>query len=487
MAIDFQPIETQSKIDFQPIGQEQAKPDPLENLENDPMSSVFQSAPKTFTGKSFEEMAKERDYSDLQPKDAPFDRNLGRVKNAAMASNVGGAIADTLATPATYAGGPLGEIGGEVLGAAGKTLIGAKDAISKSASNYVTDVVAPKAYQMYQDSVQKFTPEIRKFATDKLKIPQSAVDTIRRNGVQSVQNVRNSFGDSTDPIFQKITEGIQNFRTKADDAYKTAMDAVPDGHLFKINGTYNKLENTLQKNKLVDLQGNPTQRLAGADPVYQKMNNIYQDMKSSLVPDGKKIATGNVPKTDFNYYRDSFNRLYRDNPSDRDVKGIIDSLYDDADSAGFNGIKQARSLQKQAFEIEDKYAASPLIKEGKLDNFHNLTENDKRNLSSLQGKIGVNFMDDLENVSAGKYLDKLNEFNKDRFVNDLNKASDPKYTNYIKSQYSDLLGSGNADSIFKDIVAGRQGRQIKTAGKYFAGAGIVGGAGEVIKNKLFGH
>lgn len=543
MAIDFQPIEqsqTQSKIDFQPMDSSSIKKTPLydklgmsltpeQKTAHPVLAGVDQTARDVTTlgykaadALSLGNISSQLKKHDIEPPNfedtAPENKSglnlagdaiglrgllthplvraggaaveAGKVGTAAAIGGATGALAapenDTLGNRAIQAG--VGAVGGGGMAKTPQIIQSVGSAINnvkKSAESYVTDVVVPKAHKMYQDAVNNFTPEIRKFATDKLKIPQSAVDTIRRNGVQSVQNIRNSYGDSTDPIFQKINQGIQDFRIKADDAYKSAMDAVPEDSLFKINGTYDNLENALQKNKLIDLVGNPTQRLAGADPVYQKLNNIYQDMKASLVTDGK--ATGQVPKSDFSYYRDSLNRLYRDNPADRDVMGVMNTLYDDADKAGFNGIKQARNLQKQAFEVENKYANSPLIKEGKLDNFHNLTDNDKRTLASLQGKIGVNFIDDLENVSAGKYLDKLNEFNKDRFVTDLNAASDPKMTNHIKSKYEDLLGKSNADSIFDDIIASRTGRKIKTAGKVLAGAGAGSGIGILIKDKIFGH
>lgn len=453
--------------------------------------TLIQPAAQSLTGKSMEQRAVEDvnspDY--LQSKTAPFDKNIPKNgENPAMGKIITGQIEDQATIPLNYVGGKLIEPVAKGIGAGVSAIGKGISNISKSAPNYVTDVVAPKAYQMYQDAVQKFTPEIRDFAANKLKIPQSAIDTIRRNGVQNVQSTVDANGGSTDPIFQKINDGIQNFRSKADDAYSAAMNAVPEDHLFKINGTYNTLENTLQKYKLIDLKGNPTDRLVNADPVYQKLNNLYQDMKSGLVPQGKTIATGSVPKTDFQYYRDSLSRLLRDNPSDRDVMSVKNALYDDADKSGFNGLKNARNLQDQAFDIEKKFSSNPLIKEGKLDNFHNLTEANKRDLSSLQSRIGVPFMDDLEKISAGKYLDKLNEYNSNTFASDLNKAKDPTWTNDIQGKYENLIGKKNAQDIFDDVRSHVKGVNLKNTAKWAGGIGvgttIAGGVGKGIYDRI---
>lgn len=375
--------------------------------------------------------------------------------------------------------------------------IGAQN-VSKSASNYVTDVVAPKAQKMYEESISKFTPEIQKFAEDKLGIPRSAIETIKKQGIAGIENVRTSLKDSTDSIYQKLEGGLTNIRNQADKAYQMAMDSTPEGKSINIKSSIEVAGKKLKDLGLITNGGNLTelgQSEIARDSVYGKLLDFYKSAdsisgvkgireKGSIgdltINQGSKLMQSrfntNVNKDQYQFFRDKLNALYKGKPSDIDVSDVVNQFYKDGESSGIKGLQNARNLQRNAFSLEDKYQNSPLIKERKLNNYHNFTEEEKRSLNDLQKSIGVDVNGDLSAVSTGKYIDKLKEYSPDRFVEDLNKAADPKYTNHIKAKYIDILGKDKADEIFNEIIASRRGRYIRQGAKGLAGLAIGAGA-----------
>ncbi len=485
--------------------------------------TIMQPAAKSLTGKSLEEQQRDKDLNsagntDFKGMNADEIKNkLSDVQDSSLKNAVGAQIGDMATTPINYVGGKLIEPVAKGIGSGVNAIGKGISNISKSAPNYVTDVVAPKAYQIYQDAVSKFTPEIQKFA-DKLNIPKSAIDTIKKNGVQDVMNTRQQLGDSTDSIVQRLNSGIENFRNNADKVYQTAMDNAPEGKSINIKPSINAAGNKLRNLGLITKNGNLTElgnSEIARDSVYGKLLDFYKSADSISGIEGIKAKAGikgidsisgkggadltvnqgskliqsrfntNVNKDQYQFFRDKLNSLYKGKPSDVDVSDVVNQFYKDGENSGIKGLQNARILQKKAFDIEDNY--SNLVKERSFDKFHTLPQEQIRNMQSLERKVGVPFMDDLEKVSAGKYLDKLNEYNPDKFVTDLNAAKDKGMINHIQSKYEDLLGKQNAKNVFDEVRSHVAGQNTKS-GLLKAGSTITGvGAGYEVGRKIFGH
>lgn len=87
--------------------------------------TVMQPMAKSLTGKSLEDMAREKSLAGQDVPAAtsrPFDANLGNVQDAAFKNSVQAQAGDALTTPANYAGAALIKGGGQLLGDAGKGL-----------------------------------------------------------------------------------------------------------------------------------------------------------------------------------------------------------------------------------------------------------------------------------------------------------------------------------------------------------------------------
>ena len=495
-----------------------------------PFKPAFQDPVETITGKSMFQRSQESSVSRIPPRSG-----LEIFEQTAMgtARDFGALVGGSFASPASVAtmgigaipamGKTVGQVvGGAVAGtSAGKAVRGAlqtpiqevgkaigrgitapiratKEVLTRSAPDYITQVVAPKAYQSYQNSVNKFTSQIQSFS-EKLNIPKSAIDVIKNKGVSLIQQTRKSLGDSFDNIYQRITSGFEAKRNLADEVYRKAIDNIP----VNFGGTVDVRKTLgIMRNVFKGSLGEATRGAQG--------NRLYQIMKElkSRQPAPKGFyAEGSVPtptqlsrqfkgekltdiaeevrlsKKQFMEVRDALNSLYRENPYDRNVAKVMSQLYTDGEKSGLKGLLKARDLQKQAFQMEEKFGKNAVIKERKLTNYHKLTAEEKRNLKEIEKYTGEKFVDDLEQLSTGQYIDKLMEYNPERFVADLNKAVDRKWTKHILDQYREILGNKEANKIFMDIFAHQRALRTKSVGKIIGGAALTG-AGLGIGSRL---
>jgi len=341
--------------------------------------------------------------------------------------------------------------------------------------DYITKTLYPRVQKIVKSNIEKITPGIERFAKEKLKISQSAIDTIKRKGARAIQETETKLGN-TDNISQRIRQGLESKRLQADNLYRTVVDKFTgtiDASPFRI-----KLGQILRQKGWVDQTGKPTNRFgAKLDPVLDDLTRLHQDLRT--VYKGKNIKGFRVPKEDFTTYRDLLGRLLKDRPSDVSIMQLREALYQSAERSGMKGIIQARNLERVANQVEGKLVKKGLVGEKGLGNFHNMTQEQLRALKEIEFYIKEPFIDDLANLTAAKDLTKITSIIDDvpgqgnPLVNQLVKATDPKNFNYIKNNLRPFLGEAT-ESIFKDLGAHRFATGIKTAGKW--GGGIVGGA-----------
>jgi hypothetical protein len=367
--------------------------------------------------------------------------------------------------------------------------------LKKSSADYINQKVVPDAYEAYQNSIKNWTPQIQKFAVEKLGIPPTAVDTIKKKGVDYVNKVRVFYDDTTDLISQKIIGGFEDKWKVADDAYGSAMNNVGSGKAININRSINEAGARLKRLGLITERGNLTElgkSEISRDSVYGKMLDFYQsaDAISGVEKlQGKSLTQGQmikamkadretlVNKDQYTFLRDKLNSLYKNKPSDVDVSRVVNQFYADGEASGLKGLQQARSLQRQAFQAEEKYlnkqgGLKALGKERGLDKFHKMTQDEIRQLREVENYTGVKFVDDLDALTAGRELDKLTAFDINKFSADLNKAVDPKWTEWVKKEYRELLGEPATKKIFDEVVKHRRGIKIKQLGGIGVGVGV---------------
>ena len=349
------------------------------------------------------------------------------------------------------------------------------DYLKKSGADYVTTKVAPKAYQIYQDNVSKFTPYIQRFAKDKLGISEGTINTIKKFGIDLTSEVRKLYNDSTDAIYQKIGAGIAKKDALVEEAYTKASRNMGNKDLIPLDRTYKSMQGFLRRIGYIDQTGNETSLVKGMaqDSPLKQILNHYQSLKPGA---GMANTPGGINKFQWKLLRENLSKAWRTEKTfKREITTMLDSLHSDAEKAGMYGIKNARSLARQNFDAEENILSNSLIKERKLDKFQSLSQVEKRQLMDIEKYTGEKFVDDLDRLTADRALDKLREYNPKRFAIDLNSAVNKTWTETIKNEYRDLLGT-KTDEIFNDIVAHRKGLNIRS-GLKTAGTGAAGAVG----------
>lgn len=408
------------------------------------------------------------------------------------------ALAPKVAPLATKAGQAVGKV-------AGAPIRFVKNIARRSAANYITDDVAPQAHAIYKDSVNKFTPQIQQFARRELKVPETAIKTISKNSVDDVMATAEKYGNSTDPIYQKLDQGFVNKENFADKVYQAAMDSAPEGRNINIRPAIEESGRRLKSLGLITENGNLTQlgrSEISRDTVYGKLLDFYKSAdaisgvknlqgkpltQGQMIKASKALRETLVNKDQYTFLRDKLNSLYKNKPSDVDVSKVVNRFYADGEASGIKGLQQARSLQRQAFQARENLYRKGLIAEKKLDKFQTLSAAEKRQLSEIEKYIGEPFIDDLDKLTAAKELQKFDTYNLNNFQRELSEAVDPKWTMTRFKEYKSLLGEKNAMDIFREVVAHRKAVNIKK-GALTAGGVLAGGAGGYqVGRKIFGQ
>lgn len=384
---------------------------------------------------------------------------------------------------------PLATKAGQAVGkAAGAPVRFAKNVARRSAANYITDDVAPQAHAVYQDSIKKFTPQIQQFAKEELMIPETAIKTISKSGVDDVMATAEKYGNSTDPIYQKIQEGIQAKDVAVNEAYKQAFSGVSNKAPIPVNRTYRAMSGLLKRVGYIDELGNATTigKSQSRNQVLGPILDYYESLNpSQSFNKGGLKSPGSINKSQWILFRENLSRLQRQSGSQRkSVTAILDALHSDAESAGLRGIKNARALARSNFQAEDNILTNALIKEKKLDRFQKLSMEERRQLRAIERYVGEPFVDDLDKLTAAQELQKFDKYDLGNFQRELSEAVDPKWTMTRFKEYKALLGEKNAMDIFREVVAHRKATKIRKGAILLGSLGAAEGGRRVIMNQL---
>jgi len=414
----------------------------------------------------------------------PLSALSGLVQSGVMGAGLvkgAQALAPKVAPIAAKAGQAIGKF-------AGAPVRFIKNISRRSAANYITDDVAPQAHAIYQESVKRFTPQIQQFAKEELKIPETAIKTISKNGVDDVIATSEKYGNSTDPIYQKIQNGIQAKDAQVTEAYKQAFSGVSNKMPIGVNRTYRAMSGLLKRVGYIDEMGNATTlgKSQSRNQVLGSILDYYESLNpsSSFNKVGLK-SPGAINKSQWLLFRENLSRLQKQSGSQRkSVTTILDALHSDAEASGMKGIQNARSLARANFQAEDNILNNAIIREKRLNNFQKMSAEEVRQLKSIERYIGESFVNDLDKLTAAQELQKFNKYDLGNMQRELEEAVDPRWTMTRFKEYKALLGEKNAMDIFREVIAHRKATRLKTGAKFVGGTALGGGIATGIYNKI---
>jgi len=248
-------------------------------------------------------------------------------------------------------------------------------------------------------------------------ITDATVSTIKRLGASKVFDPLKEKADYiTQNLVPRVYTKVNKIVQSAHDAYNKAVSSAPEGKSINIRPAIEKAGNELKQLGLITESGQMTElgnSEIARDSVYGKLLDFYQsaDAISGVGKlQGKTLTQGQmlkafkaegetlVNKKQFLFFRDKLNSLYKNKPSDIDVSGVRDAFYKSAEASGMKGLNAAKALENNVFEIEDKL--------------------------------------DIKKIAT-----------------DLIKAKNPQFTESIKQEYKKILGPGNFEDIWDDLMA----------------------------------
>lgn len=336
--------------------------------------------------------------------------------------------------------------------------------------DYITRNLVPRAKEIISKNIERFGPGIEKFARDKLKIPQSSINTIKGKGVRAVNAVKTKY-QNTDQIYQKITQGLENKRLQINEMFRKPVDSFKgtiDASRFRT-----ELGKILRDNQWIDQVGNPTNRFGkGINKTLDQLTRLHQTFRT--IHQGKQIKGFKINKQDFLNYRDMLSGLLRDNPADRFVQQLKNTLYNSAESSGMKGIVAARNAERVFQNVNKNLTQKGLIGERGLSKLHKMTQEQLRSLKELEYYLKDPFLDDLAKMTAAEDLAKVASFIDDipgqpsKIYTLLQKATSGREFTNVKDILKPFLGD-KTDDIFNSLMRHRRAMGVRTTGKIAAG------------------
>lgn len=237
----------------------------------------------------------------------------GLVKGAGLLANVGRGAVGGAASLASLLPSPsqaptlqsasdqilnnakMGAIGGAVLGGA-SVLSKAKSLTDHLLGLDIQNKYVPAAEKIYQDAVNKFTPQIQDFAVNKVNVPQEVVDHISQRTPQQISASSNAMNNSQDTVFQMMKNGMEQKNSEVGEAYRNAFNTVPADTSIATPTTFKSMGDTLKKYGYINNSGNPLPfaNSIGRDPALGQINDFYQSMRPATVLQDR-LSGGQLP------------------------------------------------------------------------------------------------------------------------------------------------------------------------------------------------
>lgn len=312
---------------------------------------------------------------------------------------------------------------------------------AKEAVDYVKTHLAPQVQEIYEKSVDDFIEPVRKYAVDKLKVPVNAVNTITKMGYGRVKEVAAKFGNRVDDFVDVIDNGLDAKVEQAGNMFDESLAGLEKPYV-NAGRTKNAASKILRENNFLKPNGDIVDGFGAKEvpQVFKVIADVYERVRE----------TNTLDVNDFRFFRRMIRKANKTSGEFYiDGSKVIDSLYDDVAHSGAVGIKDAKRAYAVAKGNQKAYQGK--FKVNKLNKYHKMTKQELADINNIQKHIDDNFIDDLAAVTAEKEMSVYQKRDIDWMSDKLQSATDPKNTESVRRQLSEIIGPEQADDIINNI------------------------------------
>ncbi len=304
--------------------------------------------------------------------------------------------------------------------------------VPKQAVDHIAELT-PKTVKNMAAGAENTDPVVLKIQSD-LGAKQAEIDKAYST---AMNNVSNDTSINTPDTYQAMGDFLKKYGYIKQNGAQNPMAMLPSRNpvLEKINNLYQTMKpsNVLQqrldsgqlgltKQELIDtIRNNGEYRPDALSNIAKKLGVSENDVilnnqvsKKDIVGALSKLQQTRlgdlqyipINKYQWNLFRNELSNVRNSDQSlSGEVTNILDSLHNDAESAGLKGINNARSLARDYFQHQDLFDK---FNQSKLDNIFKQKGEDLRNLRQLGNYTGSDYESMAKNIVANKYLtDKI--------------------------------------------------------------------------------
>jgi hypothetical protein len=228
---------------------------------------------------------------------------------------------------------------------------------AKAKADYIGRVIVPKAQRRITNALTNFTTK-SKHVLKALGMKPEEIETLSKVDKKTLRQLKTLFGDD----WNSIQKGLQQIKNNADLRFRATLEKYPNKNI-DIKDSYYRLKNLLVKQGWIDLQGNERMGAGISNKTKTNLIKIFQDLKRSLVVEGKTRVTGKISVNEyFNKLNELEASLGEQPKFDRLIYQIQRSLRNDA-AKNIPGLSKANKMYSDAaklLELENAFT--------KLDN-----------------------------------------------------------------------------------------------------------------------
>ncbi len=229
----------------------------------------------------------------------------------------------------------------------------------------VGGAISRVARPLVREDIPKIVRGIASVTSKSVKwLKERGADKIFDSAKEQIDYVKSDLAPRLYKIYQSKTEGAME---RAGQLYDVALNKIKSPQIG-LSKTFKTIQDTLKNYDLVDKSGNLVANIK--DREIPSSIKIMADMYSHVVgqPSGKAMISGikvtpQVNKGYFSFYRQLLRQSQKTAGEFKSkVQNVIESLYDDMESAGASGIKAAKDLYRKGakFESEHSYTMESL-------------------------------------------------------------------------------------------------------------------------------
>ena len=392
-------------------------------------------------------------------------------------------------------------LGGKVLKEGIKLSGVAGQRIAKTLSRFQTDFINesafPRVSKLFLDKVNKFTPDIKRFAKNKFKASQDVVDYIQQRTPDTIKKTADFFNNSLDDLVVRLKGSMETKSTQIRKFYDEALSRLKDDDLIPIDQAFNSTRKFLKKHGFIDELDNFTSlsQAPTANPKIKAVSDFFKFLSQRRGAGTTAVSRkdiGGVNKAIWQDFREIISNSTVKGGKDRITKEIVkisDALHNQASKSGLKGIDVARKQQAKFFQHEE--ILRNVDTSGKLSNSLGKSKVQK-SLKELDTYLDANFKSGANDITARRVLDKVEDIGRvdagtgqSILRTNLSKLADKTQAESIKRDFFvDLLGRDKELlNVFSDISKFNRNTLIKRVGGIAGGVGVGGTIGGVLLKK----